>query len=360
MKGTQRALVRIGALTGAALVVMALIAPAAGAQEPAEPQLPTELWKTYPLDPARKEARGEPTLPGVTTTIATRQAAKTTEPAIPDTAPADPDGSIRIALAAARGLAAALGAYAVFYAIRSTFSFTRRRVRPALPLRRRETTLGSARPPRRRAPQNLRSQTGSIVPLTRPAGRKKGAKSHARNRFGPKHEGPPKKSLPGLAPPPAKERQVRSGLPPGKTVPSSAEPPAKPVGPSTAAGPKPSPTDFVRTARGERAEGKPPIPRPATPGTEECEIEWWRGYFNSDFYAFALRPDGKPFVLARSPSFRWRSTSPPPREGPAAKAHAALVDRLRAVGWESVRTDGAWYRTRLRRRLKPTLRDLAG
>jgi hypothetical protein len=92
---------------------------------------------------------------------------------------------------------------------------------------------------------------------------------------------------------------------------------------------------------------------------EECEIEWWRGYVMSDFFAFALRPGGTTTVLARSQSFRWRPTNPPPHEGPAAEAHAALVERLGAEGWESMGTGDAWYRTRLRRRLKPTQRDFA-
>jgi hypothetical protein len=107
-------------------------------------------------------------------------------------------------------------------------------------------------------------------------------------------------------------------------------------------------------------EPRRPSPRATPLGAEECEIEWWRGYIKSDFYAFALRPDGTPRILARSPSFRWRSSDPPPPEGPAVEAYAALIELLTAWGWESAEIGGPWYRTRLRRRLRPTLRDLAG
>jgi competence ComEA-like helix-hairpin-helix protein len=70
-----------------------------------------------------------------------------------------------------------------------------------------------------------------------------------------------------------------------------------------------------------------------------------------------VRSGGTSTVVARSPSFPWRSSEPPRAEGPAVEAHAALVEHVRDEGWESVATGDAWYRTRLRRRPKPAPRD---
>ena len=93
---------------------------------------------------------------------------------------------------------------------------------------------------------------------------------------------------------------------------------------------------------------------------EECAIRLWHGYVFSDFYALAVRPDGEAYVLGRSRPFRRRSSQPPAPEGKAAAVYAELVAHLRAEGWEPAGRGDAWYEARLRRRLGPTLRDLAG
>jgi hypothetical protein len=85
----------------------------------------------------------------------------------------------------------------------------------------------------------------------------------------------------------------------------------------------------------------------------------WHGYTTSDFYALAMRPDGEIYVAARSPSFRWMRSEPPPEAGGAAKAHAALLERLAAEGWEPTTRGPVWYMTRFHRRPTPTLRELA-
>jgi hypothetical protein len=121
----------------------------------------------------------------------------------------------------------------------------------------------------------------------------------------------------------------------------------------------------------------PPEPPPAAPAEEpqprtlqfavppattweRCEIEWWRGYIKSDFYAVAFRSTGEWYVAERSPSFRWRHTQPP-REGAAGREeHALLVGRLVKDGWQPVGNGPVWYQTRFRRPVQPTLDELAG
>jgi hypothetical protein len=93
---------------------------------------------------------------------------------------------------------------------------------------------------------------------------------------------------------------------------------------------------------------------------ERCEIEWWRGYVKSDFYAVAFRPTGEWYVAERSPSFRWRQ-SEPPQEGEAGREeHAHLAGRLVADGWEPVGNGPVWYQKRFRRLVPPSLGELAG
>jgi hypothetical protein len=93
---------------------------------------------------------------------------------------------------------------------------------------------------------------------------------------------------------------------------------------------------------------------------ERCEIEWWRGYIKSDFYAVAFRPTGEWYVAERSPSFRWRHTEAP-REGAAGREeHANLVGRLVKDGWQPVGNGPVWYQTRFRRPVQPSLDELAG
>ena len=365
----------MGALAGAAVALLAVTAPSAGAQERPEPELPTDLWKTYPLEP-EQGTTGEPSSGGgVTTTEAPRPAPAA--PAQPKSSQNDSGGSLALVL-----VIAALDGLAVLLAI--GFVFARRRGRlpalrlprrqaavlrdslfvvrafPALavvPARRLTSAVGSVRlpqvrMPQVRMPQVLRSEAGSLHPLANPSARRERLQVSGPKPASRPEKPPPKKSLPGLAPPPAKEKQLRSGLPPGKTVPVSA--PGSKVAPPDA---KPRPVE----RRKRPVEPRGPLPRAAAPTAEECEIEWWRGYAKSDFYAFVQRTDGSIRIVARSPSFRWRSSDPPPPEGRAQEAYAVLLELLRAWGWESMGgADSVWYRTRLHRRLGPTLRDLAG
>jgi hypothetical protein len=79
----------------------------------------------------------------------------------------------------------------------------------------------------------------------------------------------------------------------------------------------------------------------------------------SEFYAVARPPNGGTYVAARSPTFRWWRSEPPPEEGSGAEEHAQLLAELVEAGWEPVGQGIAWYETRLRRRVRPPLRELA-
>jgi hypothetical protein len=217
----------------------------------------------------------------------------------------------------------------------------------------------------------LLPETGTLIPREHTVWERRteptGPKELSHGDTSPGQEPPP-----GLAPSSTKERQARSGPPPWKSWPRPADGQpdnrsvASPSTPDSA--PSLPPNDPAPLAAGPRPVNSPQRLEPRRPAgrTEgtgvpagECEIEWRRGHLRSDFYAFALRPGGTTTVVARSPSFPWQSGDPPPSEGPAAAAHAALVERLAAEGWELVSSGDAWYRIRLRRRLKPTLRDFA-
>jgi hypothetical protein len=129
-----------------------------------------------------------------------------------------------------------------------------------------------------------------------------------------------------------------------------------PPPPPAAAPPEPPPA--APTEEPQPSSLQFAVPPPTT--WERCEVEWWRGYIKSDFYAVAFRPTGEWYVAERSPSFRWRHTEPP-REGSAGREeHAHLVGRLVRDGWQPVGNGPVWYQTRFRRPVPPSLDELAG
>ncbi len=90
--------------------------------------------------------------------------------------------------------------------------------------------------------------------------------------------------------------------------------------------------------------------------TERCQIKWQPDPDLSSFYAEA--EDAPGVVLARSPTFRWRSANPPPRRQTIVQAHAALCARLSEAGWEPAEDGpgpggrpGRWYERHLSRRM---------
>jgi hypothetical protein len=88
---------------------------------------------------------------------------------------------------------------------------------------------------------------------------------------------------------------------------------------------------------------------------ELCEIDCWRGYLKSDFYARRLGQESA--EIARSRMFRWRGHDPPPPDDRIVAAHETLVDKLLAAGWERVGVGEhtPWYTQRFRRRVGPGL-----
>jgi hypothetical protein len=91
--------------------------------------------------------------------------------------------------------------------------------------------------------------------------------------------------------------------------------------------------------------------------TERCQIKWQPDPDLSSFFAEA--EDAPGVVLARSPTFRWRSANPPPRRQAIVAAHAVLRDRLAEAGWQldddsqggPDRRPGRWYERTLSRRI---------
>ena len=81
----------------------------------------------------------------------------------------------------------------------------------------------------------------------------------------------------------------------------------------------------------------------------ECEVRWWRGYVNSQFFAVQRDPNGAELTLAASPPFRWRKSEPPPQTPATSSALASLVDSFRRDGWVVAGHGSEWFAVRLRR-----------
>ena len=85
-----------------------------------------------------------------------------------------------------------------------------------------------------------------------------------------------------------------------------------------------------------------------------CEVDLWRGYVKSQFYAVLRDGSGRESILLTSPTFRWSKAAPPPPTSPhAANAHAALIAQLKADGWVPTRRGTHWYALQLQRRRVP-------
>jgi hypothetical protein len=379
-----------------ALVVAALLAVApAGAQAAQDEQAPpTELWEEFPLDPARgheSEEVVDAPLPIRTETFTRAEIRNVREGPVAQSTPEQADGSqwillLVLALFAVGVLGLAARVFQAWNARRGE-----RRLPPTL-LQELRSETGSmvphaararratpkTQPPRHRTRTRPRPSPESAPPAAKsapalpaadsapapsdtkhepvaPAAEPKPAQpTRSKKPVARSDAPPPKKGVPGRSPPPGKKWQVASGLPPGKSVQhrSGGAPPTRPP-----AWPKPS-----QPARLSDTPAPPRLRRARTMEHrwEECAIRLWHGYVTSDFYAFAVRPDGEAYVLGRSRPFRRRSNQPPAPEGKAAAVHAELVAHLRAEGWEPAGRGEAWYEARLRRRLGPTLRELAG
>lgn len=104
---------------------------------------------------------------------------------------------------------------------------------------------------------------------------------------------------------------------------------------------------------------EPPPPREPEILDEYCEIDVWRGYAKSRFYARLDVPDeDEEFAIAESPLFRFRGNGAPERRDQIDAAHRALIESLLRAGWEPMDSAGPWYSTRFRRALSAPQRVL--
>lgn len=114
----------------------------------------------------------------------------------------------------------------------------------------------------------------------------------------------------------------------------------------------------------ETALGQPPSPEPvpvplaplpleahpaSTPptwpsGEVVCEVAFWRGYFQGQFYA-RIRGEDRLSAIATSPMFRC-SSGKPEQTKECLAALAALSDLLAAEGWQPIGRGRAWYAVR--------------
>ncbi|MGH3031341.1 MAG: hypothetical protein ACRDNE_11395 [Gaiellaceae bacterium] len=380
---------RLFAAVAAGLAALALVAAPVAAQA-GQDRLPTELWEQYPLDPAPGEEEPPEESPPPATTVE--------GPAAPrgGAGPASPElaegGTPWLLLVAVTLVFSGVLGVAVGFVLARRGGVT---VRPRLAARAAAARAAGGRGvrslaslpvgavaaatgwrPSRDVVERLHSEAGSLAPLAEPRSRARPEPSPRKKQpleasrqakpFRPAGAPPEREELPGVSPPPHKRKRVTSGLPPGKAVNAAAEQ-ATGRAPSGRAEPQPEPAPTPQPASpwhrqpARPVEERPPlhVAVPAVGDWEECEIDWWRGYVKSDFYALAVGPGGERYVAARSPAFRWWRREPPLEESPGAEPHARLVARLVADGWEPVGSGLAWYKTRLRRRRRPTLRELA-
>jgi hypothetical protein len=176
-------------------------------------------------------------------------------------------------------------------------------------------------------------------------------------------EGPPLPE-PDEPPPPPSREPIFVSPPPDQASVQAPSSVAAVLSGSSSPAMAPAPPKPQQPALPEEEEEAPPrtlrFAVPAVTTWERCEIEWWRGYVKSDFYAVAFRPTGEWYVAGRSPSFRWRHNEPPPQEASGQEEHAELVGRLVADGWEPVGNGPVWYQTRFRRPVPPSIDELAG
>ena len=80
----------------------------------------------------------------------------------------------------------------------------------------------------------------------------------------------------------------------------------------------------------------------------ECEVEWWRGYVRSAFYAIETSSGGFGRTIASSPFFRWRKSDVPRVTPEAAAALRSLVESLEREGWTVAGRRKEWFGVKLR------------
>ena len=94
----------------------------------------------------------------------------------------------------------------------------------------------------------------------------------------------------------------------------------------------------------EQLEGRTSDVVPET--HQVCEIACWRGYVTWQFYVESESPLDPSFF---SPSFRARGKRAPEQSDNALRAHAVLVEKLVASGWEPEGYGEDWFSERFQR-----------
>jgi hypothetical protein len=385
-----------------AFLVILLAAPPGGAQ--GQERVPSTLWRQYPLDPTKGETTKEPSASTKAGPSEPGPAARP-QPRRAQGASADRNSEGGefpwLLVAGAAGVVLLLEVLLVGFRV-AGLTWVARALRPGVLSRRRGAGGGHGPAARRSAPLRRRpgrprpgdrlssvasAQSASLRPHAEPdsqlpmaaaSPRAEPAEGGAEPKpLKPQPEaGAPSasKPLPGTSPPPGEDQRfpwsvpsaqihdhagvaetkpdVRPALQPGSTA----------TDPEAGAGPGGWRTERRPSPRGTGVELGEAAPAPMPGGSarlEHCQIVWWRGYVMSDFYALAEKADGRTEIVARSRSFRWHQSEPPPERGSAAEAHAGLLDALAESGWERLSgATHAWYAVRLQRPRPIPLREL--
>jgi len=298
------------------LALAASFAPAAAAAGDRSPPAPEQLWRSYPLDPAR--------------TSDSKPANRPAQPRRESQAPASARSSrTTLWLAVAVALVAVLAAAATLAVI-----VTRRVTvlegrlpgwNPRLPSTKLKRTWLGLLDGVRSFGAFMREEVGSIagprVEFATPAGPDSSGSRVGRGGGDPKAQRAAVKRL--------KEKRQTADR---------------------------DEVDLLKAKLGGTPQRQPVALRPrrpqihaVAPTAERCRIEWWRGYLKSEFYAQEVWPDAS--IVATSASFRWSKSTPPPETLPhVARAHAELVVQLEAAGWEVGGRGEHWYALELQRR----------
>ena len=183
----------------------------------------------------------------------------------------------------------------------------------------------SRKPPKPKAPSPTGKKHSTRKPpqAGKPAGPAKPVRPVKRSKPArPAKPKPPAPKKPGVAhPPPARERRPTS-----------------------------------RTGREAVNEQPPPVAAGVPAGRNlTCSIFLWRGVRFAGFFARASAPQGRQWIVERSPRFEWHAGDTPAE---AYDAHAILVDALLRAGWRSVGREGVWYRQRFELSVGRSPRDV--
>jgi hypothetical protein len=319
-----------------------------------QPRNPTELWEEYPLDPTQERSR-----PG---------ASDQRDPSDHGPAVGNDGGVVAtdeeqfplLAIVLAVGLVLLGATFSMGVLVRS------RRA----PARLRDGSAPTPHVARRLPDVDGEVVAAEPVPISQIA-EPVTHTTRSKNKPSPPAKPPDRAKLTRSAKPLQEGKPAKSTKPVVAAKPAGAVSPPKPVRPA-----KPKP---VRPAKPKSATPRTPVAqddvrgrgRITSPFTERrrvngrspslpadapvarklsCSIFGSRNGQIADFYALGSGPSGHKWIVARSPRFEWVAGDIPAE---AYQAHAILVDELLQSGWHPAGFEGAWYRQRFERTLRP-------